>query len=751
MMKNRIKLAVLITLISLSLFGTLENIDVENYFKDFEDLSTSAVTLSPFIIDNNGGTPSSITWAQAVTYSWCSGAGTKGNPYIIDNIAIDGLGTKDCLNIIDSSVYFIISNSIFYNSWSVGQGIRLNNVNNGKLDTVTTFDHYHGIQVIGDNNEIVDSISYDNRYGIEVRGTNNLISGNSVYDNQNDGIKLSSYGNNTIDSNSAWFNDVGISLVGEGNDNVTNNLIHDNTAVGISFYLSSDSLAANNTVYKNGNGISSNSNNNEYNGNEIYDNLATGIYISGRDNIIKDNEIRNNTNNGIYVNEYNNISNNIITKNQNNGISVEGDNNIFNNTITRNGNNGLYISDGGNIIFENKFLNNSQIGVLVTTWSSTFYNNTFLINNINAMDNGSSSAWDLNGVGNYWDDYLGDDLNDDGIGDSPYNISGSAGSQDNYPIWEDGDDVPPDILINSPSINQAFGTEAPEFNITINDPLFNAIWYTIDAGLTNFTFTGFSGTINQSAWDLKESGYITLSFYANDSVGNVGVQEINVIKDTVAPIIIINSPIPYQLCGITAPTFSLSIEELTLNQKWYSFNGGENISFTTETQFSQNEWNKYGDGTVLIRFFATDNMGYMNSSEVIVRKDAIIPNISISTPSENEKFGRDSPTFSISIIEEHLDSTWYTLEGVYTLDGDVGNYHFTGLTGTIDQEVWDYMLPGEITIIFFAQDSAGNIGSKSIEVIKSLPSTIPGYNLIILLGVISLLSIFVSIKIKRSK
>ena len=47
----------------------------------------------------------------------------------------------------------------------------------------------------------------------------------------------------------------------------------------------------------------------------------------------------------------------------------------------------------------------------------------------------------------FWGDYSGSDINDDGIGDTPYIISLNLGSQDNYPIWEDGYDETP-IYIN---------------------------------------------------------------------------------------------------------------------------------------------------------------------------------------------------------------------------------------------------------------------------------------------------------------
>ena len=50
------------------------------------------------------------------------------------------------------------------------------------------------------------------------------------------------------------------------------------------------------------------------------------------------------------------------------------------------------------------------------------------------MDNGNNNKWDNGTIGNYWDDYNGCDSNNDGIGETPYDIPGNADTQDNYPI-----------------------------------------------------------------------------------------------------------------------------------------------------------------------------------------------------------------------------------------------------------------------------------------------------------------------------
>ena len=45
------------------------------------------------------------------------------------------------------------------------------------------------------------------------------------------------------------------------------------------------------------------------------------------------------------------------------------------------------------------------------------------------------NSWSKNNVGNYWSDYEGNDINDDGIGDTPYFILPEYGSsKDPYPI-----------------------------------------------------------------------------------------------------------------------------------------------------------------------------------------------------------------------------------------------------------------------------------------------------------------------------
>ena len=191
------------------------------------------------------------------------------------------------------------------------------------------------------------------------------------------------------------------------------------------------------------------------------------------------------------------------------------------------------------------------------------------------------------------------------------------------------DDSPPDITINSPNSNELFGTSAPSFNVELYDANLDSMWYTLDNGLTNTTFTT-NGTINQALWDALPEGNVFLRFYANDSVGNIGFAEVTIRKDVTAPIIAINNPQNSDVIGATAPNFDISIDELNLDKTWYSLNGGNNVTFMGLTgTINQSLWDALSEGNLIIRFYANDTLGRIGFQEVTVVKT-----ISQSNPPE---------------------------------------------------------------------------------------------------------------------
>ena len=186
--------------------------------------------------------------------------------------------------------------------------------------------------------------------------------------------------------------------------------------------------------------------------------------------------------------------------------------------------------------------------------------------------------------------------------------------------------VIPQIAINFPIINQPCGLKSPEFSTTIyNLSPINTTWYTIDGGLTNYTFSGLTGFINQTAWDKEVDGVLTIGFYVNDSLGHIGFKDVQISKDSISPVITVLSPLENNTFGKTSPFFNISIIEDSLVSTWYTIeNLTSNFSFSEFVGYiDQDAWTTVPEGQVNITFYAKDNAGNIGIERVFVIK--IIP------------------------------------------------------------------------------------------------------------------------------
>jgi parallel beta-helix repeat protein len=151
----------------------------------------------------------------------------------------------------------------------------------------------------------------------------------------------------------------------------------------------------------------------------------------------------------LFLSSNNTLTNNTCSNNQH-GIylAVSSDNTISNNNCSNNyyGIN-LDYSSNDNAIQMNRIENNSGYGIYLYSgsnnriWNNTFYHNngagdTYDSAHIQAYDDGSGNPWNgANGYGNYWSDWTTPDFVPRyGIVDVPYDIAGSAGAQDHYPL-----------------------------------------------------------------------------------------------------------------------------------------------------------------------------------------------------------------------------------------------------------------------------------------------------------------------------
>ncbi len=250
---------------------------------------------------------------------------------------------------------------------------------------------------------------------------------------------------------------------------------------------------------------------------------------------------------------------------------------------------------------------------------------------------------------------------------------------------------------------------------------------------------------------MPSDGLHSIQVFGNDTMGSMYESDIQYFTTNVlGPSISVNSPLSNVLSGVIAPSFTLTIPDADLDTTWYSLDGGTTtIPFTgLSGSIDQTEWNKIGNGTATITFYANDTANNIAQASVTVRKDIIVPLISINDPSSTEEF-EFTPIYDITVDEANLDEVWYTI------DGGAHNYTITEFLGTINSEAWAYAPSGPVTIRFYARDLAGNVGTAYLIVVKTStqqqpPPAIPGYNLFLVVGVISLISIMILRKRPKS-
>ena len=216
----------------------------------------------------------------------------------------------------------------------------------------------------------------------------------------------------------------------------------------------------------------------------------------------------------IYAQYYEIVSNSIEGNNEairigQGGLHFIAGNNITNNAI------GLNLFDDGNVIVQNNITNcsNSAIILDTTAWTQTVYNNYFENNTREIIDYTFSNTpdrpvqstvqpWDNGSRGNYWSGYQGVDINQDGIGDTPYQIPtyytttvlSPDSYVDRYPIM-----TPQNIKANLPPIPSAIISPPINQPRSIPDDRTNALSFLenvvgIDLGKYQVTLVSGLGT-----------------------------------------------------------------------------------------------------------------------------------------------------------------------------------------------------------------------------------------------------------------
>lgn len=267
-------------------------------------------------------------------------------------------------------------------------------------------------------------------------------------------------------------------------------------------------------------------------------------------------------------------------------------------------------------------------------------------------------------------------------------------------------------------------TEAPV--ITITGPPANSytngtqsltFTYSDNVGVTSVQAKIGSGTLNNisspavintiNGWASAAEGLIEIYLEAKDATNNTGTATLNLIKDTIAPVITITAPAPNSYTNGTQLLTFTTADAGVVTSVQAKIGTGTFTNISSPAAINTiNGWASASEGAITINMQATDAAGNTGTTSLSLIKDITPPSITIDAPNAGSKInGTESLQFTVTdvavaVTRVKIDSGTFSNVSspvtINTLNGWTPPY-----TGT------------NITVYIEADDEAGNTGTAN--------------------------------------
>jgi sporulation protein YlmC with PRC-barrel domain len=268
------------------------------------------------------------------------------------------------------------------------------------------------------------------------------------------------------------------------------------------------------------------------------------------------------------------------------------------------------------------------------------------------------------------------------------------------------DTINPSVSILVP-LNVSYTAVRTELNYTAGDDAgLDSCWYSLDLGITNVSVTCGA---NVSGLDSGEGSSVWV-VYVNDTSGNVNESSVTFFVDSIAPTVLIVSPLNTSYNNATIPV-NLSSDG---NNVWFYY-GSVNETYSSEV------FRTFGQGSTTVIAYANDSIGNFNFSSVTFFVDSLAPLIDYGFGSEvnGSIFARNWIYVNVSVNESNEEVIVFSL---WNGSGILNRSEYSDGTREIN---WTGLVDGTYYYNVSVNDSLGNENtteSRTIILDGSVPT-----------------------------
>lgn len=279
------------------------------------------------------------------------------------------------------------------------------------------------------------------------------------------------------------------------------------------------------------------------------------------------------------------------------------------------------------------------------------------------------------------------------------------------------DTTVPSLSIAHPIEGTTFGTNISlSLNYSASDINLQSCWYHIDSSL-NTTISNCANITFSTT-----SGPHTLYLYANDTLGNKVLKNVNFTISIGSPTILLNYPINIYLnSSIANFNYTASDIDLSSCELWGDFNGtfAKNQTNNTLVSGQQSIFSlSLPDGTYKWNIYCNDTLGNsaFNGNKTFFI-DTTPPSITLSQPS-GIKTSRNDILTIYTISDVNMGSCLYNVYRGSNIE--ISN---TSVSCTAGSASFNVTVDAVFTLNFYSNDSAGNKNSLAISfTVNTAPS-----------------------------